>query len=53
MKQAMVKDWRRQDKTKDGYTSIRGGYGTWHYSPGCIRDLLRHGGFRITEERQL
>jgi tRNA (mo5U34)-methyltransferase len=43
---------RREDKTKAGMTSIRGGYGTWHYSPGCLRELLLHGGFRIIEERQ-
>ena len=43
---------RRQDRTKDGMTSIRGGYGTWYYSPGCLRELLLHGGFRIIEQRQ-
>lgn len=43
---------RRQDLTVEGMTSIRGGYGTWHYSPGCLRELLLHGGFRIIEERQ-
>lgn len=43
---------RRQDRTQAGMTSIRGGYGTWHYSPGCLRELLLHGGFRIIEERQ-
>jgi len=43
---------RRQDQTAGGLTSIRGGYGTWHYSPGCLRELLLHGGFKIIEERQ-
>jgi tRNA (mo5U34)-methyltransferase len=43
---------RRQDRTAAGMTSIRGGYGTWHYSPGCLRELILHGGFRIVEERQ-
>ncbi|MGD7037443.1 class I SAM-dependent methyltransferase [Methylotuvimicrobium buryatense] len=43
---------RRQDKTQGGMTSIRGGYGTWFYSPGCLRELLLHGGFDIVEERQ-
>lgn len=43
---------RRQDKTKSGMTSIRGGYGTWYYSPGCLRELLLHGGFKIIKERQ-
>lgn len=43
---------RRQDRTKVGMTSIRGGYGTWYYSPGCLRELLLHGGFKIIEERQ-
>lgn len=43
---------RRQDRTKDGMTSVRGGYGTWHYSPGCLRELLLHGGFRVLEERR-
>ncbi len=43
---------RREDKTKAGMTSIRGGYGTWHCSPECLRELLLHGGFEILEERQ-
>jgi tRNA (mo5U34)-methyltransferase len=43
---------RRKDRNREGLTSIRGGYGTWHYSPGCLRELLLHGGFRILEEQQ-
>jgi SAM-dependent methyltransferase len=43
---------RRTDRTKKGMTSIRGGYGTWHYSPVCLRELLLHGGFEIIEERR-
>lgn len=43
---------RRQDKTRSGMTSIRGGYGTWYYSPSCLRELLLHGGFEIIKERQ-
>jgi SAM-dependent methyltransferase len=43
---------RRQGKSKEGMTSIRGGYGTWHCSPGCLRELLLHGGFNIIEERR-
>ena len=43
---------RPQDRTEEGLTSVRGGSGTWRYSPGCLRELLRHGGFRIVEERQ-
>ncbi|GMQ78947.1 MAG: hypothetical protein BMS9Abin02_1496 [Anaerolineae bacterium] len=43
---------RRQDWTAVGMTSIRGGYGTWQLSPGCLRELLLHGGFRVIEERQ-
>lgn len=43
---------RRQDQTAKGKTSIRGGYGTWHCSPGCLRELLMHGGFNVQEERQ-
>ena len=42
---------RRQDQTTAGLTSIRGGYGTWHCTPGCLRELLLHGGFEIVEER--
>lgn len=43
---------RRKDKTASGMSSIRGGYGTWHYSPACLRELLFHGGFEIVEDRQ-
>lgn len=43
---------RRQDWSAQGMTSIRGGYGTWHYSPECLRELLLHGGFKVVEERQ-
>ena len=43
---------RRQDLAAAGMTSIRGGYGTWHCSPACLRELLLHGGFRVIEERQ-
>jgi SAM-dependent methyltransferase len=43
---------RRQDRTAEGMTSIRGGYGTWHCTPACIREWLLHGGFNVIEERQ-
>ena len=43
---------RREDQTNIGMTSIRRGYGTWYYSPRCLRELLWHGGFDITEERR-
>ena len=43
---------RRRDRTKEGLASIRAGSGTWHYSRGCVRELLRHGGFRVREERR-
>lgn len=43
---------RREDQTSEGKTSVRGGYGTWHYSRDCLRELLLHGGFTPTEERQ-
>ncbi|MHC1742031.1 MAG: class I SAM-dependent methyltransferase [Syntrophobacteraceae bacterium] len=43
---------RRRDQTKAGMTSVRGGYGTWHCSPGCLRELLLHGGFQVVEERR-
>lgn len=43
---------RRRDLTKAGMTSVRGGYGTWHCSPGCLRELLLHGGFQVVEERR-
>jgi tRNA (mo5U34)-methyltransferase len=43
---------RRRDRIEEGLTSIRGGSGTWRYSPGCLRALLQHGGFRIVEARQ-
>jgi tRNA (mo5U34)-methyltransferase len=43
---------RRTDRTAKGMTSIRGGYGTWYYSPACLRELLLHGGFEILDERR-
>lgn len=43
---------RRQAGAHEGKTSIRGGHGTWHYSPTCLRELLKHGGFQIADERQ-
>jgi SAM-dependent methyltransferase len=43
---------RRQDRTSQGMTSIRGGYGTWYCTPECLRELLLHGGFNVLEERQ-
>jgi tRNA (mo5U34)-methyltransferase len=43
---------RHRDRTEEGLSSIRGGAGAWYYSPGCVRELLRHGGFRIREERR-
>jgi SAM-dependent methyltransferase len=43
---------RRQDKTMQGLTSIRGNEGTWHCSRACLRELLWHGGFAITQERR-
>ena len=43
---------RREDQTDIGMTSIRRGYGTWYYSPSCLRELLWHGGFKILEERR-
>jgi 2-polyprenyl-3-methyl-5-hydroxy-6-metoxy-1,4-benzoquinol methylase len=30
----------------------KGGYGAWSFSPECIRQLLRHGGFNIVEEKR-
>jgi len=43
---------RRKDLTREGMTSIRGGYGTWHYTVKCLREILLHGGFRIIDERR-
>jgi tRNA (mo5U34)-methyltransferase len=42
---------RREDKTSKGRTSIQGGSGTWHTSPSCMRELLLHGGFSVSDER--
>lgn len=42
----------REDRTSEGMTSIRGGYGVWKFSPECVRQLLLHGGFDVTDERQ-
>lgn len=30
----------------------QGGYGAWSFSPGCVRQLLRHGGFSVREEKR-
>lgn len=43
---------RRQDRTSEGLTSIRKGYGTWYYTRRCLQELLLHGQFRVVEERQ-
>jgi SAM-dependent methyltransferase len=43
---------RKHDLTQEGKYSIRKGYGTWHLTPGCIRELLLHGGFKVMEERR-
>jgi len=43
---------RKRDLNKEGMTSIKAGYGTWHCTPSCLRELLRHAGFRIIVERQ-
>ena len=43
---------RRRDKRTTGLSSIRGGYGTWWLSPGCLRELIEHSGFGIIEERR-
>jgi 2-polyprenyl-3-methyl-5-hydroxy-6-metoxy-1,4-benzoquinol methylase len=43
---------RRKDMTKNGLTSIREGYGTWHCSPKCLREIILHGGFKIIEEKR-
>jgi 2-polyprenyl-3-methyl-5-hydroxy-6-metoxy-1,4-benzoquinol methylase len=43
---------RRRDKRSQGLSSVRGGYGTWSLSPGCLRELLEHSGFDVLEERR-
>jgi len=43
---------RRKDLTKNGLTSIRKGYGTWHCSPMCLREIIVHAGFKIVEEKR-
>lgn len=30
----------------------QGGYGAWSFTPECIRQLLRHGGFSVLEEKR-
>ena len=35
-----------------GKTSIRKGFGTWYATPGCIREWIEHGGFKVIEERE-
>ena len=42
---------RRKDRRQGGMSSIRGGYGTWHYSPACLHELLLHGGFKVIDQR--
>jgi tRNA (mo5U34)-methyltransferase len=42
---------RRLDKTAEGMTSLRAGYGTWECSPGCLREVLLHAGFKVVAER--
>lgn len=42
----------RQARAQHGLTSIRGGDGTWHYTVGCLRQMLLHGHFRIVAEKR-
>jgi hypothetical protein len=41
----------RSDGTGKGLTSIVGGSGKWYMTAACFREMLRHGGFEIIEER--
>ena len=43
---------RRHDQTAIGMTSLRAGQGSWHFSAGCLRELLLHAGFEVTDERR-
>lgn len=42
----------REDRTAEGLSSVRGGYGVWKYTVGCFRRILRHGGFLVVDEWQ-
>ena len=43
---------RRKDKTGRGYSSIRGGYGTWALSVPCFEEMLLHARFQVVESRR-
>jgi 2-polyprenyl-3-methyl-5-hydroxy-6-metoxy-1,4-benzoquinol methylase len=42
---------RRAHRGQDGKPWIHQGYGTWHYSPACLHQLLLHGDFKVVDER--
>lgn len=42
----------RRDQTAKGLSSIVGGAGKWDMTVPCFRELLRHGGFEIVEDRR-
>ncbi len=42
----------RHDRTSEGLTSLRGGYGAWFLSVECFRSMLLHAGFRVLQSRR-
>lgn len=42
----------RQDLTGEGLSSVRGGHGAWSFTAACFREMLRHAGFEVVDERR-
>jgi hypothetical protein len=42
----------RGDRTSEGLTSIRGGYGVWRFTVDCFRAMLDHASFEVMDERR-
>jgi tRNA (mo5U34)-methyltransferase len=42
----------RGDATKKGLSSIVAGSGKWYMTAACFREILRHGGFEVVEQRE-
>ena len=42
----------RDDRTDEGMTSVRGGYGVWKFTVECFQAMLTHAGFEVLEDNR-
>ncbi len=40
----------REDRTGEGMSSVRGGYGVWKFTVECFQAMLAHAGFEVLDE---